>query len=97
MNPLGAGGRRVTLNLDPAENRATGFAGCNRYSGPYTVRGDSISFGPAISTRMACNQGMDVETEYLGVLPRVIRYSVADTTLTLFGTQGQIAVLGSAR
>jgi heat shock protein HslJ len=52
--PLGAGGRPATLRFDPATGRAAGFAGCNRYSAGYTLAGDSLTFGPAISTKMAC-------------------------------------------
>ncbi len=95
-DPLGAGGRRVTLNFDSAEMRAMGFAGCNRYAGPYTISGDSISFGPAISTKMACSEGMDVETNYLGALPQVVRFALSDSTLTLFAATTPLAVFSAA-
>jgi heat shock protein HslJ len=81
--PLGNGGKPVTLRLDSAENRASGNAGCNRYSGPFHLLGDSLSFGPAISTKMACEQGMDVEIGYLGMLPRVMTYRVDQAILEL--------------
>lgn len=55
--PLGAGGRPATIRFDPATGRAEGFAGCNRYSAAYTLTGDSLAFGPAISTKMACVDG----------------------------------------
>ena len=70
-NPVGNGGNPVTLRLDSTELRASGNAGCNRYSGPYTLAGSRLSFGPAISTKMACDQGMDVETAFLSMLPSV--------------------------
>lgn len=91
-NPTGAGGRPVTLRIETGSNAvAAGFAGCNRYTGPYTIRGDSITFGPSISTKMACAEGMDVEQNYLTMLPRIVRYSVADSTLTFFGPSGPLA------
>jgi len=91
-NPAGAGGRPVTLRIETGANAiAAGFAGCNQYTGPYSIRGDSISFGPSVSTRMACNEGMDVEYGYLATLPQVVRYSVADSTLTFFGESGALA------
>jgi hypothetical protein len=34
---------------------------------------------------------MDVEQDYLTTLPQVVRYSVADSTLTLFGESGPLA------
>ena len=88
-DPKGAGGRQVTLRFE--EGRASGFAGCNQYGGSYTVRGDSITFGPAAATRMACSEGMDVEQAYLSALPRVVRFAVADSTLTLFSSDGTLA------
>ncbi|MGK2960925.1 MAG: META domain-containing protein [Gemmatimonadaceae bacterium] len=91
-NPAGAGGRPVTLRIETgAYAIAAGFAGCNRYTGPYSIRGDSITFGPSVSTKMACAEGMDVEQGYLGTLRQVVRYSVADSTLTFFGQSGPLA------
>ena len=91
-NPAGAGARPVTLRIDNTPNAiAAGFAGCNRYTGPYSLRGDSISFGPSISTKMACADGMDTEQSYLSMLPTVLTYSIADSTLTLFGPAGAVA------
>ena len=91
-NPVGNGGKPVTLRIETEPNAiAAGNAGCNRYTGPYTIRGDSISFGPSISTKMACVQGMDVEQSYLSMLPGVLRYAVADSTLTFFGAGGIVA------
>ena len=88
-NPTGAGGRQVTLRFE--QGRAAGFAGCNQYGGSYTVRGDSITFGPAAATRMACSEGMDVEQAYLSALPQIVRFTIADSTLTLFSTDIPLA------
>src|SRR5262245_48606976 len=46
---------RVTLSLY-GDGRAVGRAGCNNYSGTYERAGDSLSFGPVVSTKMACAQ-----------------------------------------
>jgi heat shock protein HslJ len=89
--PLGAGGRAATLRLDGAQMRASGFAGCNTYSGPYTVKGDSLGFGPAVATKMACTDAADLEQRYLAMLPTVVGYLVADSTLTLRGPSGELA------
>ncbi len=91
-SPTGSGGRPVTLRIETgAEAVAAGFAGCNRYSGSYSIRGDSITFGPPVSTKMACAEGMDVEQSYLTTLPQIVTYSVADSTLTMFGRSGPLA------
>jgi len=94
-NPLGAGGRPITLRFEEG-TRAAGFGGCNRYTGSYTARGDSVSFGPIASTKMACTDGMQLEQSYLAMLPLVVRYSLADSILTLMGAGGPVAVFQAA-
>jgi heat shock protein HslJ len=89
--PLGAGGRPATLQFDPTTGRAAGFAGCNRYSAGYTLAGDSLTFGPAISTKMACADGDELERGYLTMLPAIRSYALSDSTLTLNGSGGQLA------
>ncbi len=90
-NPIGAGGRPVTLRIDVSPDAvAAGFAGCNRYTGSYTVRRDSITFGPSASTKIACAQGMDLEQAYLSTLPKVVTYAIEDSTLTFFGASGTL-------
>ncbi len=91
VNPRGAGDQPVTLRFDTAANRAAGFAGCNRYSANYALVGDSLRFLAPISTKMACDRGMDVEDAYLKVLEQVLSYTATDSTLTLTGASGSLA------
>jgi putative lipoprotein len=91
-NPLGAGGKPATLRLDSATRRASGSAGCNRYSGPYALVGDSLTFGAAMATKMACPDGMELETSYLKALDNFMTWSATDSTLTLSGGAGPLAV-----
>jgi heat shock protein HslJ/uncharacterized lipoprotein NlpE involved in copper resistance len=42
------------LLLHPATKQATGSTGCNRFSGSYELRGDSLRLGPLAATRRAC-------------------------------------------
>jgi heat shock protein HslJ len=89
--PLGVGGRPATIKFDPTTSRAAGFAGCNRYSAGYTLAGDSLTFGPAISTKMACADGDELERGYLAMLPAIRSYALSDWTLTLNGSDGPLA------
>jgi heat shock protein HslJ len=88
---MGAGDRPLTLRLESAGSRAVGFAGCNRYSGAYTLAGDSLRFGPAISTKMSCGAADQIEQGYLAMLPVVVTYAAADTSLVLNGPGGSLA------
>lgn len=62
----------LTLNA----GRASGKSGCNSYNGSYTLDGASISFGPLMSTRMACavEAMMNQERDYLDLLSKVTSY-----------------------
>ncbi len=91
VNPRGAGDQPVTLRFDTAANRAAGFAGCNRYAASFALVGDSLRFLAPISTRMACDRGLDVEDVYLKVLEQVLSYVATDSTLTLTGASGPLA------
>lgn len=90
--PPGAGGKPATIRFDSAASRAGGFSGCNRYSAPYTVAGDSLGFGPAISTKMFCTDGDALERAYLAIIPSVTGFRLTDSTLTLTGSSGTLAV-----
>jgi heat shock protein HslJ len=90
-HPLGNGGRPVTLRFDAAERRAGGNAGCNRYNARYVLTADSLHFAAASSTRMACVDGMELESAWLGALSRVVTWSATDSTLTLAGPDGPLA------
>ncbi len=61
-------GLQITVIFTP-EDQVSGFAGCNNYSGSYTASSDgTLSFSQLATTRMACEQTMDVENAYLAAL-----------------------------
>ena len=68
-----------------------GFAGCNRFTAPYTVEGDTVEIGQAAVTRMACPPPADsVEREYLAALGNVAGWRLNDdeTQLVLLADDG---------
>ena len=66
----------LTLNA----GNASGKSGCNSYRGSYSLSGDQLSFGPMMSTRMACaaEAMMKQERDYLEVLSKVTSYDRGD-------------------
>ena len=59
----------TTLTATFTGDMVSGSAGCNDYSGPYTLDGDKVAIGPLVTTRKACEQPvMDQETEFLTAL-----------------------------
>jgi heat shock protein HslJ len=78
---------RPTLRLVPAEQRASGFAGCNRFSGGYEHEGERLRLGPLAATRMYCAR-MELETAYLRALDATRRFRVEGDVLELLGEPG---------
>ena len=87
--PVGAGGHPLTMTFDYNSGRVSGFSGCNQYSAPYVLAGDSLIFGPAAATKMACGgTGDSVEQAFLAAIPAVATWHLADSILTLSGSGG---------
>jgi heat shock protein HslJ len=83
---------RASLSFDPETRRVSGSNGCNRIGGAYAVTGDSLSFGPLATTRMAClGPAGNLETRMNAVLSMVTSYGIAGGVLTLRGPAGPLA------
>jgi heat shock protein HslJ len=70
-----------------SDGKVSGSAGCNRYSGTYTVSGNTITIAPSIaSTMMMCEDAiMQQESAYLKALPEAKTYEIKGDQLTLTG------------
>jgi putative lipoprotein len=79
--------REAFLQLRDDTKSVKGFAGCNAFTGSYTVNGNDLDFGPLAATRKACPAGMNTETEFLQVLDGVAYYSIHEEALTLLNEQ----------
>lgn len=95
----GLDGKQPTLSF--GDGRASGFAGCNRFNGGYTLAPGELSaasvaglhFGALASTMMACvGAGDAVERAYHAMLVRVTRVAVNAGSLTLRDDRGVLAV-----
>jgi uncharacterized lipoprotein YbaY len=76
-----------------ADGRVQGNAGVNTFSGPYTVVGDEIEFGPLISTLMAgAEPASEVERRLFAVLDGSRPFAIDGDVLTL-GSGDAAAVL----
>ncbi len=69
----------------PSEGQAAGNASCNRFTGPVTIAGDSVTFGPQAVTRMACPEAvMSQENAYLEALGKAERFRVEGPFLYIY-------------
>jgi heat shock protein HslJ len=74
--------------LQPETGRVTGSGGCNRMAGSYTLAGDKLTFGQMAGTRMACPDGMDVESAFHKALGEVASWRIEGNTLELLDAAG---------
>jgi heat shock protein HslJ len=73
------------LRFTDADKRVGGSTTCNSMGGTYEVTGDRISFGPLMSTKMACVEPelMAQETRFMSALDSVERFAISADTLSL--------------
>ncbi len=75
--------RRPGLLLVSQEARASGFGGCNAFTGGYQLKDYDLVLGPLAATRMACPPGTDREAEYLTTLANVSSWWISGDELAL--------------
>ena len=69
---------RPTISFS-GDGTVEGNAGCNTFSGSYTVDGSNLTFGPLTSTRMACEGAKGtLETAFLGAIQATTTYEITD-------------------
>lgn len=86
-----AADRPTSLQFDGA--RLSGSAGCNRFSGSYSVNGGTLKAGPLMATEMAC-PGMELEQAFFKLMASPVSLTFAnDGTLILTSSEGLTAVL----
>ncbi len=85
----------ITANAVFAEDfRIAGNAGCNQYSGDYSIDQAAIAIGPLAATRKLCDQAaMDVENAFLNGLEQVSTLDISGQTLTLSSADGSIQLV----
>jgi heat shock protein HslJ len=83
----------VTLEFG-AEGRASGTAGCNRYTAGYTADRGTLTFAPAAATRMMCAAPgvMEQEQAFLQALTRVATMRMEGDRLELRAADGALMI-----
>ena len=85
----------IYIVFGSVDSRATGFAGCNRFTGSYSwdgpqgLGGGRLGFGPVAATRRACIDGMDEEMRLFQALDATARYELRGSHLELLSAEGE--------
>lgn len=83
--------KKLHVLLNPVTKTASGFAGCNQFTGEYTLEGKKLSLKNLASTRMFCQETMTIETRFLQVLQEVDEFKVKEHELFLSKGDLQLA------
>jgi heat shock protein HslJ len=77
-----------------SDGKLNGNVGCNGFSGDYKIDGSTITFGPIMSTLMACTDPiMQQEIIVFSVLTDTATFEIDGTTLTITSADGASAVV----
>ena len=79
---------RVQATLEfTSDSAVSGNGSCNRFHGPVTVSGGTISFGALAATRMFCGEAAsNQETEYFTALDGAERWEIKEPFLYIYLT-----------
>jgi heat shock protein HslJ len=80
-------GIKMEVAFQP-DGKITGFGGCNRFFGGYTLSGSHIKIGPLASTRKGCPGLLRLETAFFARLQAAASFEQTETTLVLFDAAG---------
>jgi heat shock protein HslJ len=82
---------RAEANITLQEGEANGQGGCNMFFAPYTLDGSLLSFGPAGSTMMACEEpAMRQEQAFLANLEKIASYQIVANQLQMADADGAV-------
>jgi len=65
-------------------HRAEVFGGCNTMNGSYTLKGQSLTFGPLAGTLKACADGLDTEKDFAAALASTSTWKIHVNHLELY-------------
>jgi copper homeostasis protein (lipoprotein) len=71
------------------DGRVSGADGCNRLTGPFTEKGDAITFGTLAVTSMACANTDEIERRFQSALKGTGHWRIEDGRLKFYGATGK--------
>lgn len=81
--------RKPTITFNIQDGKINGNSSCNNYNATFKTNDHQISFGPIMSTKMACEG--NGEATFFSTLEKVNSYDVNENTLTFI--MGDIAMM----
>jgi putative lipoprotein len=79
----------TTWMLQGVDTIISGFAGCNRFNGRYSLGNDEVSFSQMTMTTNVCDDETELETQYTKALANTARYRIEEGKLLLYSSDGR--------
>ncbi len=92
VTPADAKEVHMILTYVDDEKRVKGYAGCNNIGGNFTLEGNKIHF-TIFSTKMFCQDRMDVEDFFTNALSKAETYSIKGEELSLYHGDVKLTML----
>ena len=84
LGPNGALSENLPTLSFSNDGKVSGSGGCNTFSGPVTISGMAIKFGPLAATKKACSEQVDAqEAAYLKALEQAQTFEIRATSLLI--------------
>jgi uncharacterized lipoprotein YbaY/heat shock protein HslJ len=94
---LADGQKEPTLAFQGGDTRFAGNTGCNNLTGSYRLSGDNLSLSSIAVTKMACLQGMDIESALFTALGKVSKWKITGQHLELFDAENRVVARFEAK
>jgi heat shock protein HslJ len=75
--PVKAPSGLIHITFESEDNKMSGGAGCNTYTGMWTVHEEMMKLLPLQVTEMVCTEHMELEKRYLTILKETDSYSLS--------------------
>lgn len=89
--------RAAHIILRGDSKQVNGSGGCNRMFGVYELNGDALRFSGIGATKMACQDGMDTEVDFLSALLNVAKWKIDGQQLSLSDSTGAVIATFDAK
>ena len=81
----------LNLQINDRTSKISGFSGCNTYSVAFTKTNNTITFSPAIGTKILCDEeAMKKERQFLNIFAGPKEFSIKKDTLILYNEGKEI-------
>jgi heat shock protein HslJ len=75
---------KLTITFNDSTKQVSGFSGCNKFFGSYTLENKILKFGNLASTKMFCDdEANQIETQFLKSLEKADSFSIKNEILQL--------------